>query len=97
LRHEVPKDFFSEKRFFSKFSKSLKIQFFCNVKHFFPFAKLETSPHFFNQRKIPLHGAAWLSHGAAWLSYGAAWLSYCAAWLSYGAAWLSYGAAWLSW
>ncbi len=29
LRQEVPKDFFSEKQFFAKFSKSLKIQFFC--------------------------------------------------------------------
>jgi hypothetical protein len=27
LRQEVPKDFFSEKQFFAKFSKSLKIQF----------------------------------------------------------------------
>jgi hypothetical protein len=32
---EVSKDFFSEKRFFAKFSKSLKIQFFCKI--FFPF------------------------------------------------------------
>ncbi len=29
LRQEVPKDFFPEKQFFAKFSKSLKIQFFC--------------------------------------------------------------------
>jgi hypothetical protein len=39
LRQEVPKDFFSEKFSFS-------------VKDFFPFAKLETSTHFLNQRKI---------------------------------------------
>jgi hypothetical protein len=44
LRQEVPKDFFSEKGFFAKFSKSLKIQF--SVKKFFPFAKLETFVHF---------------------------------------------------
>jgi hypothetical protein len=41
LRQEVPKDFFSEKRFFAKV---LKIQFFC--KTFFPFAKLKTFAHF---------------------------------------------------
>jgi hypothetical protein len=28
MLREVPKDFFSEKQFFAKFSKSLKIQFF---------------------------------------------------------------------
>jgi hypothetical protein len=44
LHQEVPKDFFSEKWIFAKFSKSLKIQFFC--KNFFPFAKLKTSAHF---------------------------------------------------
>ena len=32
LRQEVPKDFFSEKQFFAKFSKPLKIQFFCKKK-----------------------------------------------------------------
>ena len=53
LRPEVPKNFFSEKRFSAKFSKSLKIQFFC-TKFFSPFAKLETSAHFWNQHKIPL-------------------------------------------
>ena len=37
LRLEVPKDFFSEKQFFAKFSKSLKIQFFC--KNFFLFCQ----------------------------------------------------------
>ena len=37
LRQEVPKDFFSEKRFFAKFSKSLKIQFFSY--NFFPFCQ----------------------------------------------------------
>ena len=37
LHQEVPKDFFSEKRFFAKFSKSLKIQFFSN--NFFPFCQ----------------------------------------------------------
>ncbi len=52
LRQEVPNDFFSEKQFFSTFSKSQKIQFFCKI--FSPFAKLETSAHFLNQRKIPL-------------------------------------------
>ncbi len=52
LRQKVPKDSFSEKRFFAKFSKSLKIQFFCKI--FFPFAKLKTSAHFWNQREIPL-------------------------------------------
>ncbi len=50
LRQEVPKDFFSDKCFFAKFSKCLKNQFFCN----FPFAKLKTSAHFLNQRKITL-------------------------------------------
>ncbi len=50
LRQEVPKDLFSEKQFFAKFSKSPKIKFFC--KFFSPFAKLKTSPHFWNQRKI---------------------------------------------
>ncbi len=40
LRQEVPKDFFSEKRFFAQFSKSLKNQFFCKIVS--PFAKLET-------------------------------------------------------
>jgi hypothetical protein len=35
LRQEVPKDLFSGKQFFAKFSKSLKIKFFC--KNFFPF------------------------------------------------------------
>jgi hypothetical protein len=49
---EVPKDFFSEKRFIAKFYNSLKIQFFC--KKIFPLAKLKTSAHFWNQRKIPL-------------------------------------------
>jgi hypothetical protein len=44
LRQEVPKDFFSEKQFFAKFSKSLKIQFLS--KNFFPFAKLKTFAHF---------------------------------------------------
>jgi hypothetical protein len=44
LRQKVPKDFFSEKRFFANLSKSLKIQFIC--KKNFPFAKLKTSPHF---------------------------------------------------
>jgi hypothetical protein len=44
LRQEVPKDLLSEKRFFAKFSKSLKNQFFC--KKFFPFAKLKISAHF---------------------------------------------------
>jgi hypothetical protein len=44
LRQEVPKDFFSAKRNFAKFSKSLKIQFFCKI--FFPFAKNKTSAHF---------------------------------------------------
>jgi hypothetical protein len=39
LRQEVPKDFFSEKRFSAKFSKSLKIQFFCKV--FFPFCQTQ--------------------------------------------------------
>jgi hypothetical protein len=29
LRQEVPKDFFPEKQFSAKFSKSLKIQFIC--------------------------------------------------------------------
>ncbi len=29
LRQQVPKDLFSEKQFFAKFSKSLKIKFFC--------------------------------------------------------------------
>jgi hypothetical protein len=33
----LAKDFFSEKRFFGKFSKSLKIQFSCNI--FFPFCQ----------------------------------------------------------
>ncbi len=42
LCQEVPKDFFSEKWF----------QFL--VKKFFPFAKLETSAYFWNQRIIPL-------------------------------------------
>ncbi len=36
---KVPKDFFSEKRFFAKFYKSLKIQFFC--KNFFPFCQTQ--------------------------------------------------------
>jgi hypothetical protein len=52
LRQEVPKDLFSEKHFFAKFSKYLKFHFFC--KKFFPFDKLETSAYFWNQRKIPL-------------------------------------------
>ncbi len=52
LLQEVPKDFFPEKQFFAKFSKSLKIKF--SVKFFYPFAKLETSPLFLNQRKIVL-------------------------------------------
>ncbi len=37
FRQEVPKDFFSEKQFFAKFSKSLKIQVFC--KKLFPFCQ----------------------------------------------------------
>ncbi len=37
LRQEVLKDFFSEKQFFAKFSKSLKIQFFW--KKIFPFCQ----------------------------------------------------------
>ncbi len=39
MRQEVPKDFFSEKRFSAKFSKSLKIQFFCTI--FFPFCQTQ--------------------------------------------------------
>ena len=35
LHQEVPQDFFSEKRFLAKFSKSQNIQFFCKI--FFPF------------------------------------------------------------
>ncbi len=45
LRNEVPKDFFSEKQFFAKFSKSLKIQFFC--KTFFPFCQTRDFCTFF--------------------------------------------------
>ncbi len=37
LRQEVPQDFFSEKRYFAKFSMSLKIQFF--FKKFCPFCQ----------------------------------------------------------
>jgi hypothetical protein len=44
LRQEVPKDFFSEKVFFAKFSSPKKFSF--SVKNVFPFAKLETSAHF---------------------------------------------------
>jgi hypothetical protein len=43
LRQEVPKAFFSETRFFAKFSKCLKNQFFC--QNVFPYAKLKTSTH----------------------------------------------------
>jgi hypothetical protein len=52
LLQEVPKGLFSEKQFFAKFSKSLKIQFFC--KNLLPFAKHETYAFFLNQRQIPL-------------------------------------------
>jgi hypothetical protein len=48
LRQEVPKDFFSEKRFLA-----LKNSVFL-YKFFSPFAKHETSAHFWNQRKIAL-------------------------------------------
>ncbi len=44
--------FVLRKRFFTKIFKCLKNQFFC--KFFSPFAKLKTSEHFWNQRKIPL-------------------------------------------
>jgi hypothetical protein len=52
LRQEVLQNFFSEKWYFAKFSNALKIQF--SVKNFVPFAKLETSAHFWNQCKISL-------------------------------------------
>jgi hypothetical protein len=44
LRQEVPKDFFSEKRFFAKIFQVPKNSVFCNI--FFPLGKLETSAHF---------------------------------------------------
>ncbi len=45
LRQKVSKDFFSEKHFFAKFHKSLKIQFFCKI--FFPFCQTQHFCTFF--------------------------------------------------
>ncbi len=45
LHQEVPKYFFSEKRLFPNFHKSLKIQFFCKI--FFPFCQYSRLLHIF--------------------------------------------------
>ncbi len=65
LCQEVPKDFFSEKQFFAKFSKSLKIQFFC--EQIFPF---DQTPDFCTFLKSVRNSASYDTlYGQLWRNF----------------------------